>query len=101
MATTAPGLRVRGREATRTAAEDVARAKTPAIKWFAAAGAIGLAFEIYVLVRWVTGPYFEHVPAGPTAEPGWMRTVQDIWQPAGILAALFCLYWYLLRPWLR
>jgi hypothetical protein len=30
-----------------------------------------------------------------------MRTVQDIWQPAGILAALFCLYWYLVRPWLR
>jgi hypothetical protein len=60
-----------------------------------------LAFELFVLIRWVSGPYFKAVPAGPTAEPGWMRTVQDIWQPAGIAAALFCLFWFIVRPWRR
>jgi hypothetical protein len=105
MATTASGLKVTAREAIRaeSAAQvgAAARRKTPAIKWFAAAGALGLTFEAYVLIRWVSSAYFDHVPAGPTHEPGWMRVVQDIWQPVGILAALFCLYWYLVRPWLR
>ena len=77
------------------------RRTTPPIKWWALAGAAVLAFELFVLARWVTGPYFKHVPAGPTAEPGWMRTIQDIWQPAGIVAALGFLYWFLVRPWRR
>jgi hypothetical protein len=60
-----------------------------------------LAFELFVLISWVSGPNFKRVPAGPTAEPGWMHTVQDVWQVAGVLAALFCLYWFIGRPWRR
>jgi hypothetical protein len=106
MGITAPGLRVRPADASAAAErarpeELTARTRTPAIKWWAAGGMAMLAFEVYVLVRWVTGPYFKHVPAGPTPEPGWMRTVGDIWQPAGIVAALGFLYWFLVRPWLR
>jgi hypothetical protein len=80
---------------------ELARRTTPPIKLWALLGGAGLAFELFVLVSWVTGPYFKHVPSGPTAEPGWMRTVHDIWQPAGIAAALFCLYWFIVRPWRR
>src|SRR6516165_9293232 len=79
----------------------VERKTTPPIKWWALGGALVLAFEVFVLARWVTGPYFKSVPAGPTAEPEWMRTVQDIWQPAGVRAALAFLYWFLVRPWIR
>jgi len=98
--------RAEGTAATRepagnAAGHAVAHRQTPPIKWFAAAGAVGLAFEIYVLVRWVAGPFFKHVPTGPTPEPGWMRVVQEVWQPAGILLALGFLYWFLVRPWRR
>ena len=84
-----------------TVEERAVTGRTPAVKLWAVLGAAVLAFELFVLVRWVSGSYFKHVPAGPTAEPGWMRAVQDIWQPAGVVAALFCLYWFLVRPWLR
>jgi hypothetical protein len=87
------------RDARRSSARALRDA--PAIKAWALIGAAVLAFELFVLARWVTGPYFKHVPAGPTAEPGWMGTVQDVWQPAGIAAALFCLYWFIVRPWRR
>ena len=71
------------------------------VQVWAAAGGVILCFELAVLVRWVSGPYFKRVPAGPTAEPGWMRLVGDVWQPAGVLAVLLCVYWCLVRPWLR
>ena len=77
------------------------RRDTPAITVWASLGGLILAFEAYVLIRWVSGPYFKRVPAGPTAEPGWMRSVENIWQAGGVIAALFCLYWCLGRPWRR
>ena len=33
--------------------------------WAAFGGAI-LVLQLYVWTRWITGPYFEQVPAGPT-----------------------------------
>jgi len=102
MAVTSPeqGLGLAHTGARPAVAERVRR-ETPAIKLWAFLGALILAFELYVLISWISGPYFKHVAAGPTAEPGWMRTVQDIWQPAGVIAALFCLYWFIARPWIR
>jgi hypothetical protein len=77
------------------------RRTTPPIKLWATLGGAWLAFEIYVLVRWVSGPYFKHVSAGPTPEPGWMRTAENIWQVAGIVATIGIFYWFVVRPWRR
>jgi len=43
------------------------------VKWWAGLGALILAFITYVLIRWVTGPFFERVPTGPTDPPAYMK----------------------------
>jgi len=83
------------------AAQDRARRTTAPIKLWAALGALILVFEAWVLIRWVAGPYFKQVPAGPTAEADWMRAVQNAWQVAGVLATVGIVYWFLVRPWRR
>ena len=40
--------------------------------WAAAGGAI-LVLQLYVWIRWITGPYFERVPAGPMDPPMYMK----------------------------
>jgi hypothetical protein len=64
-------------------------------------GGLILAFEAYVLIRWLSGSYFKHVSAGPTPEPGWMRTAENIWQAAGIVTTIGIVYWFVVRPWRR
>jgi hypothetical protein len=83
------------------AAPAAARRTTPPIKLWATLGGLILAFEVYVLVSWVSGSNFKHVSAGPTPEPGWMRAVENVWQVAGILATIGILYWFVVRPWRR
>jgi hypothetical protein len=80
---------------------EAARRTTPPIKVWAALGALVLAFEAYVLIRWVSGPNFRHVAAGPTPEPGWMHTAGSLWEIAGILATVGIVYGFVVRPWRR
>jgi hypothetical protein len=78
-----------------------ARTSTPAITWWAIVGGVFLACEAYVMVKWVSGPYFKHVPSGPSVPPVWMRSILIAWQVVGITVALGVLYWALVRPWRR
>ncbi|MHB8691216.1 MAG: spirocyclase AveC family protein [Solirubrobacteraceae bacterium] len=100
-----PGSALAGDEAAAAASDAVAtpqaRRMSPAIKVWATLGALVLAFEAYVLIRWVSGPYFKHVAPGPTPEPGWMRAAENTWQVAGILATIGIVYWFVVRPWRR
>jgi uncharacterized protein DUF5135 len=72
----------------------------PAV-WWAAFGALWLTFMAFVLIGWVTGPYFERVPVGPSDPPMYMKiflmTLQVTMLPA--MAAL--LWWFVVRPWRR
>src|ERR1700761_8796582 len=77
------------------------RPQTQPVTWWALIGGLFLAFAVYVMVKWVTGPYFKHVPAGPTPVPAWMKAVLIGWQAGGIVAALGLIYWFLVRPWRR
>lgn len=74
---------------------------TPAVCWWALIGAIFLAIEAWVLIRWVSGPYFHHVGTGPSTPPTWMKTVMITWQIIGIPIALGIVYRLLVRPWRR
>jgi Spirocyclase AveC-like len=94
--------------ATRTeAADDHARPSTleiapkrvPPVMMWAVGGAAILAFQAYLMVKWVTGPYFKHVAAGPTPVPGWMHAELIAWQALSIPAAFGLIYWLFLRPW--
>ena len=46
--------------------------------WAFVGGAI-LAFQLYVWIRWITGPNFERVPAGPSDPPTLMKVILTTW----------------------
>jgi hypothetical protein len=77
------------------------RRQTQPVTWWALIGGLFLAFAVYVMVKWVTGPYFKTVPSGPSVPPTWMKAVLIGWQAGGIVVALGMLYWFLVRPWQR
>src|SRR4030042_1275798 len=55
----------------------------PIYPWVFIGGAI-LLFQLYVWIKWITGPYFENVPSGPSEPPMWMQVC---------LITLTCLFW--------
>jgi hypothetical protein len=68
--------------------------------WAVAGGAL-LVLQLYVWIRWITGPYFERVPTGPSDPATLMKvflladtTVQWVGLPIGI-------WWFIVRPWRR
>ena len=84
-----------------TPAAPAERTQTAPVTWWALIGGICLVFEAYVMIRWVTGPYFETVGTGPSTPPTWMKAILISWQAIGIPVALGVLYWTLVRPWRR
>lgn len=77
------------------------RAEKKPVKAWAVVGAAWMAFYAYILIGWLTGPNTKRVPAGPTEMPSWMTTVIDIYVPIGMAAALFCVYWFIVRSYRR
>lgn len=73
---------------------------TPIVLW-AAAGSLILAFQIYVLTKWVTGPYFVPTPTGPDAISRATQLYFLFLQTAIPLGALFCIVKWVLLPRLR
>lgn len=86
--------------ATGAAIATTPRKIQPVTLW-ALLGAVLLVFELYVIGKWVTGPYFTPVPVGPDQPPQWMKTFLDVWQVVGPVAMLAVLWFRLVRPWLR
>lgn len=80
---------------------DIRPPATAPVKVWAVAGGAVLMFIAWVLLRWVTGPYFKAVPSGPSDPPGWMKANLVFWQIASPLAALALIGWFVVRPWLR
>ena len=72
----------------------------PVTKWAVTGGAL-LIVELFFIIKWVSGPDFTSVPYGPDQPPQWMKVVLDGFQLASWIGALFCLYWFLIRPWRR
>jgi hypothetical protein len=64
-------------------------------------GAAIVVFEVFVLVRWVSGPFFERVPAGPSEPPTLMKGILLAWQIGSIPATAALTYWFVVRPWRR
>jgi len=76
------------------------RAVVP-IKWWAAFGALWLAFMAYVLVSWITGPFFERVPVGAHDPPQYMKVFLTFLQVTMLPAMAGCWWWFVVRPWRR
>jgi hypothetical protein len=77
------------------------RASITPIKWWAALGALVLAFEAFVLIRWISGPLFVRVPTGADDPPMYMKVAIVGFSATCIPAALGCLYFSVWRPWRR
>ena len=93
MATTTPQL-------AGTTRRTAARWLVPLNAW-AAIGALALAFIAFVLIRWVTGPFFQRVAAGPDTPPAFMTANLIFWQVVSTPAALALLYYFVIRPYRR
>ena len=77
----------------------VARSRpSSAIRVWAAIGGVILAFQTYVMLKWVTGPYFTPVHPGPTPVPGWMQTVQWAMVIVGFPLGAITVYYVMIRP---
>ncbi|MCX0272935.1 spirocyclase AveC family protein [Nocardia zapadnayensis] len=72
-----------------------------AIRIWAVIGGLVLALQIYVWIRWITGPYFERVPTGPSDPPMLMKTILSIWTAGVLIGFPFAIYWWIIRPWRR
>jgi hypothetical protein len=68
--------------------------------WAVVGGAI-LLLQLYVWIRWITGPYFERVPAGPSDPPMYMKI--PLMANAIVLwvGLPFALWFFIIRPWVR
>jgi hypothetical protein len=75
--------------------------KIDGVKLWGLAGAVMFAFALVILIRWVTGPYFKTVPAGPTSVPEAMKIAIVALAAVGIPAAAGFVWNWLWRPWRR
>src|SRR5438270_14041929 len=71
------------------------------VNFWAFFGAAIVLFEVWVLFRWVTGPFFKRVPTGPSNPPGWMKAILTAWQIGSIPATLTLFGWFVVRPWVK
>ena len=68
--------------------------------WAAIGGAL-LVLQVYVWIRWITGPYFARVPSGPSDPPMYMKaflTMNGVLVCVGLPIAI---WWFVIRPWRR
>lgn len=68
---------------------------------WAGIGATFIAFEAFVLLRWVLGPNFTPTPPGPDQISTGMQAFYVAVQIAVSVAAVVCLYFWVVRPWRR
>jgi hypothetical protein len=85
---------------TRPVAPVAAKRQVAVVGW-AIAGAAFLAFGAYLMIRWVTGPYFKRVPGGPSAMPSWMEATTAGYTVFGCVAVVVAFYIFVARPKLR
>ncbi len=71
------------------------------VLWWAAAGVVLLAFQVFVVARWALGPNFAPTDPGPDELPEWKSLVFTALQIAVPAAAVVLLYLWVIRPWRR
>ena len=76
------------------------RRTRPVLIW-ATLGGLLLAFEVFVLAKWVTGPNFAHTKPGPDHVSSATKAMYVAIQIAVPLATALVLYLCVVRPWRR
>ena len=71
------------------------------VKVWAFFGGALLILQLYVWIRWVSGPYFVRVPSGPTDPPTFMKVMLTINAISMVVLLPTAIWWFLIRPWRR
>ena len=79
---------------------DVQAKVKPVTIWATLGGAI-LVFQIYVWIRWITGPYFTEVPSGPDDPPMYMKAFLTMNAVVVCVGLPIAIWWFIVRPWRR
>lgn len=69
------------------------------LRFWAVLGVGWLSLFVYLMVKWLSGPYTKRVRSGPV--PGWMNTVLTATVPVFLVATAFCVYWFVIRSYRR
>jgi hypothetical protein len=69
------------------------------VLWWASAGVLLLAFQIFVLTRWVAGPNFKATDPGPDVLPRWQSVALTALQIGVPIGAVVLIYAWIVRPW--
>jgi len=77
------------------------RLRVKRVQIWATAGGLLLALQVYVWVRWVTGPYFQRVPGGPNTPPMYMKAFLTMNAVVVCVGLPVAIWWFIVRPWLR
>jgi hypothetical protein len=72
----------------------------PVTIWATVGGAL-LLLQVYVWIRWISGPYFERVPGGPTDPPMYMKVMLTANAVVMCVGLPFVIWWFIVRPWVR
>lgn len=94
-----PAITATGLPRERALAHTVEARTTLPVKLWAAIGGIVLAFELFVLAKWVTGPYFEAVDSGPSEIPDWMLYSLRAMEVGFVALWAWCVWHFLVQPW--
>jgi hypothetical protein len=84
----------------RPAPATTAASPRPVLYW-ALAGALLIAFEVFVLARWVTGSHFKSTPTGPDTISDGKQALFTALQVGVTAATAICLWFWVVRPWRR
>ncbi len=79
---------------------DVQAKVKPVTIWAAVGGAL-LVLQLYVWIRWITGPYFERVPGGTTDPPMYMKAFLTFNAILMWVLLPIAIWWFIVRPWVR
>ena len=74
---------------------------TRPVLWWATVGGVLLAFQVFVLARWVFGPNFTSTDPGPDELPQWQSVIFTVLQIGVPIGALAVIYFCIIRPWRR
>lgn len=85
------GVRQRAVEASRDETQ-------PVVYWAMIGGAITL-FWLWIMFKWISGPYFTPTLPGPTEQPDWMYTAQYIFQGVSMGLIFIVGYYFWWKPW--
>lgn len=72
---------------------------TSPLKVWATIGTVVLGFEVYVIAKWLTGPYFTPVERGPSDPPSWMTFSLRTMEIGFVALWIWCIWHFIIKPW--